>query len=225
MAYLVCREAFGFQQRKPTFRERLKATLFNNRKKIASGLGSLALAKLALMNRKRNWIKKAEDAGWTKKNDNFYVEKFTREIKDKNGNVVSTEKDERLHPIPNSSVIDAASNLILKNHGYHESYSALVPGTMVMNEGIIDDAKEKISNFAGSVKDTVQRNVGNIANGINYITSPVRNFASGVADRLNNAQQSVSNFASNVVGSKNVKPVQHQPAMNGPVKVRPVRSF
>lgn len=90
---------------------------------------------------------------------------------------------------------------VLKERVYN-----IVENDQYLDEGFIDDAKEKISGAFNSVKNTVQRNVGNITNGINSAVNGVKNFANGVADRASNIGNSVSNFATNIVGSKNVRP-------------------
>lgn len=199
MAYLVCKEAFGFGPPKHrSLKDRIKATLQNHGPKLAAGAGILALTKLHLIRNRDQWVKRKESENYK------LVDKALGKYEN-NGKVAYA---------PSTSIVDAVLNRASKEYSIkNESYDALYPGTFVANEGIIDDAKEKITDFGNSVKDTVRRNVGNIANGINYITSPIRNFANGVSDKLNSAQQSVSNFATNVVGSKNVKPVVQRPTL------------
>lgn len=89
--------------------------------------------------------------------------------------------------------------------------SGLVRGSYVVNEGIIDDAKAKISgigdsigNAVGAVKNRIQTNIGHLSNGISSVTDRIKGAAQGVADTVGSIGDKVSNFASNTIGSKNV---------------------
>ena len=102
-------------------------------------------------------------------------------------------------------------NRLRYNHRQPINASGLVRGSYVVNEGIIDDAKAKISgigdsigNAVGAVKNRIQTNIGHLSNGISSITDRIKGAAQGVADTVGSIGDRVSNFASNTIGSKNV---------------------
>ena len=226
MAYLSCNESFQDLKnrvkynmhrmkdklRGSTVPRRIKATLKDRR--VLSGLGTvlggLAVSRYRYHNYQKNFRQKAADNQWVQApNDpGLYKEPASSGVP-------------KLHRMRNWEPVGDLLNM----HGVKFEEAALISGTFISNEGIIDDVKNKVNgavdsvgNFANSVKNRVQTNVGNIANGFRNATNHVKNFAGSVADKVEGLQDKVSNFASDTIGSKNVKP-------DKPFKVKPVRQL
>lgn len=240
MAYLICNESFqGLKNRLKNFKGRLgnstvlnklKATLKDSkvRKGLAIGGGYLALSKLDHYRRNRDFDRNIKARNWMQDgvDTSVYYDRMVNDPTNANYNIPDRSKP---HFRPEWDITSPISMLLgnqLGVRGRNES-TILVPGTYVYNEGIIDDAKNKVSgaidsvgDFFNSAKKRVQTNVGNIANGITSVTDKIKGVASGIADGVGNIGKRVSDFASNTIGSNNVKPVNNKPGF----KVKPVKS-
>lgn len=202
-------EGFGdLFKKKPTRWQRLKNVLSRNRTRIGAGAITLAGA---------GWL------GRSKYNYNKAYEKAEKDLRSK-GYVYDKEKD-IFHNHKKGDTTTKKVNVVripdwnmLKGYGdqtlpLSKDIAVAKENYYPYNENFITDAvdgvKEKIGNAYNTVKGTVQRNVGNIANAINNGVNSAKEFAGGVADKISGLQNKVTNFASNVVGSKNVKPVNN----------------